>query len=111
MTAPRTTFSGGISPFTGKRTHGARIVDDTPPADTPKAGESKYTELFEALQVGQAIACEPEETQRYSSAMRHWLMSRGLWDTLRVLKVKNYKHAKPGTPAGRVWLVEKTSQD
>jgi len=110
MTAPRTTFSGNVNPFTGRKTLNAIISDDPPPAAPSRPGESKYEELFRAMQVGQAIVCTPEEAKQYYAAMRHWLIQNGLYDTLRPRTTNKYKHAKPGTPQARVWLVEKTSQ-
>ena len=111
MTTPRTSFVGGVSPFTGRRTLNAIITDEPPPQPPSRPGESKYAELFSTMKVGQAIVCTPEEAKQYYAAMRHWLIQNGLYETLRPRTVKKYKHAKPGTPQARVWLIEKTSQD
>lgn len=111
MTTPRTTFTSGISPFTGRKTFSAILSDDPPPAPASRQGESKYDELFTTMKVGQAIVCTPEEAKQYYAAMRHWLIQNGLYETLRPRTTKKYKHAKPGTPQARVWLAEKTSQD
>lgn len=105
MTTPRTTFASGVSPFTGKRAD-FTIVDDAPPTPSTVPG-GKYTQLFEALPVGKAIACHTDEVDRVAAAMREWLRRRNLSGTLRVSEAKRYRHAKPGTPAGRVWLLER----
>lgn len=110
MTTPRTSFVGGVNPFSGRRTHNVKITNDIPPQPQSRAGESKYSELFESMQVGQSIACAEEEVNQYYSALRNWLIQRGLYDTLRPSKVKKYKHAKPGTPQARVWLLERKSE-
>lgn len=101
----RTKFAK-VNPFTGVAVGALDIVDDEPPTDaTPPGG--KYVHLFATMKVGQAIRCEPDDVPRVAAALREWLRRNSLRETLRASEVTHHKAALPGTPAGRVWLLER----
>lgn len=65
----------------------------------PPRPPGKYDALFEALPIGKAITCKPQDCNTIAHAMRNWGRHNGR--TLDVTIDKNYR----GTGQGKVFLL------
>ena len=69
------------------------------PTWKPPRPPGKYDALFEALPIGKAITCKPQDCNTIAHAMRNWGRLNGR--TLDVTIDKNYR----GTGQGKVFLL------
>lgn len=95
-----------VNPFTGEKVSKAKyvpaeklvIASDPLPEGRAKV-TNKYQEVFEKLEYGQCLICEPEDVTRVARAMRVFLDKNYMKGQVRT--AKNYE--KDGK--GRVWLM------
>lgn len=81
-----------------------RIVDETY-SDGRASPESKFEPIFSQLAIGKRLACEPNDANRISAALKKWLERKGRKNPI----VKSRARCEDGM--GGVWWLGHKAQE